>query len=72
MIVKLLTELHFGVSKLNRRLHWLVLVYACQNTTLLEIICQGSCYCFPDLSNNLMRGNFVSMILKSYIELGRL
>ena len=34
----------FGVSKLNRRLHRLVWVYTCQNTTLLEITCHGS-YC---------------------------
>ena len=31
----------FGDSKLKRRLHWLVRVYTCQNTTLLEITCHG-------------------------------
>ena len=30
----------FGVSKLKRRLHMLVRVYTCQNTTLLEITSQ--------------------------------
>ena len=39
MSVRLLTP--FGVSKLNRRLHWLVRVYTCQNATL-EITCTGS------------------------------
>ena len=29
---------------LKRRLHRLVLVYTCQNATLLEITCHGSCY----------------------------
>ena len=29
----------FGVSKLERRLHRLVWVYTCQNTTLLEVTC---------------------------------
>ena len=42
MIVKLLTEHHFGVSKLNRRLQGLVRVYTCQNVRLLEITCHGS------------------------------
>ena len=32
----------FGVSKLKRRLHRLVRVYTCQNTTLLEITHRGS------------------------------
>ena len=32
----------FGVFKLKRRLHRLVWVYTCQNTTLLEITCCGS------------------------------
>ena len=32
----------FGVSKLNMRLHRLVWVYTCQNTTLFEITCRGS------------------------------
>ena len=32
----------FGVSKLKRRLHRLVWVYTCKNTTLLEITCHGS------------------------------
>ena len=32
----------FGVSKLERRLHRLVLVYTCQNATLLDITCHGS------------------------------
>ena len=32
----------FGVSQFKRRLHRLVWVYSCQNTTLLEIICHGS------------------------------
>ena len=32
----------FRVSKLNLRLHRLVWVYSCQNTTLLEIACCGS------------------------------
>ena len=32
----------FGVSKLKRRLHRLVWVYTCQNTTLLEITYRGS------------------------------
>ena len=31
----------FGVSKLKRRLHRLVLVYTCQNATFLEISCTG-------------------------------
>ena len=39
MSVKLLTS--FGVSKLKRRLHMLVCVYTCQNTTVLEITCHG-------------------------------
>ena len=30
----------FGISKLKRRLNWLV--YTCQNATLLEITCHGS------------------------------
>ena len=38
MSVKLLTAHHFGISKLNRRLHRLVWVYSCQNATLLEIM----------------------------------
>ena len=29
-------------SKLKRKLHWLVWVYTCPNTTLLEITCHGS------------------------------
>ena len=33
---------YFGVSKLKRRLHRLVWVYTCQNTTLLELICRSS------------------------------
>ena len=40
----------FGVSKLNRKLQSLVWVYTCQNTTLLEITCHGSCshvFCLP-------------------------
>ena len=32
----------FGVSKLKGRLHRLIWVYTCQNTTLLEITCRGS------------------------------
>ena len=32
----------FEVSKLRRRLHRLIWVYTCQNTTLLEITCRGS------------------------------
>ena len=32
----------FGVSKLEKRLHRLVWVYTCQNTTLLEITCHSS------------------------------
>ena len=32
----------FGVSKLKRRLHRFVLVYSCQNATLLEISCRSS------------------------------
>ena len=32
----------FGVSKIKRRLHRLVWVYTCQNTTLSEITCRGS------------------------------
>ena len=32
----------FGVTKLKRRLHRFVLVYTCQNATLLEITCRGS------------------------------
>ena len=32
----------FGVSKLSMKLHRLVLVYSCQNDTLLEITCRGS------------------------------
>ena len=35
----------FGVSKLKRRLHRLLWVYTCQNTTLLEITCRGSFIC---------------------------
>ena len=42
MSVKLLTEHIFGGSKLKRRLHRLVWVYTCQNTTLLEITCHSS------------------------------
>ena len=42
MSVKLLTEHYFGVSKVKRRLHRFVLVYAFQNATLLEITCRGS------------------------------
>ena len=42
MSVKLLTEHHFRVSKLKRRLQGLVRVYTCQNATLLEISCTGS------------------------------
>ena len=42
MTVKLLTEHHFGVSKLKWRLQRLVRVYACQNVKLLEISCRGS------------------------------
>ena len=33
----------FEVNKLKRRLHRLVWVYTCQNATLLEITCRGSC-----------------------------
>ena len=32
----------FGVTKLKRRLHRLLWVYNCQNTTMLEITCRGS------------------------------
>ena len=32
----------FGVSKLKRRLHSLIRVYTCQNTTLLEIMHHGT------------------------------
>ena len=32
----------FGFFKIERRLHRLVLVYTCQNATLLEITCHGS------------------------------
>ena len=32
----------FRVSKLKRRLHRLIFVYTCQNTTLLEITCRDS------------------------------
>ena len=39
MTVKLLTE-----PKLKRRLHRLVWIYTCQNTTLLEIMCLGSIF----------------------------
>ena len=42
MIVKLLAEHHFGVSKLKRRLQRLVIVFTCQNVKLLEISCNGS------------------------------
>ena len=35
----------FEVCKLERRLHRLIWVYTCQNATLLEITCHGSC-CF--------------------------
>ena len=34
----------FGVSKLKRRLHSLVWVYICRNTTLLEITCGSIMY----------------------------
>ena len=50
MIVKLLTEHQFGVSKLKRRL---IRVYTCQNIKLLEISCHDSnnynklCVVFP-------------------------
>ena len=38
----------FGDSKLKRRLHRLVWVYTCQNTTLLEITWHGSNYFVSD------------------------
>ena len=44
MIVRLLTEYHFGVSKLKRRLQRFVRVYTCQNATLLETSCHGSLF----------------------------
>ena len=47
MIVKLLTEHHFGVSKLKRRLQRLLGLLSCQNVKLLEISCRGSIYCKP-------------------------
>ena len=43
-----------GVSKLQRRLHRLVCVYTCQNTTLLEITCHGSYINSIYYSNNPM------------------
>ena len=46
MIVRLLTEKTFGVSRLQK----LVRVYTCQNVKLLEISCSGSIIC---LSINL-------------------
>ena len=51
MIVKLLTETSFGVSKLKRRLQRLVQVYTCQNATLLEISCTGSYVNYMDVKN---------------------
>ena len=42
MNIKLLTEHHFGVSKLKNGLHRRVRVYSCQNATLLEITCRRS------------------------------
>ena len=47
MIVKLLTEHHFGVSKLQRKLQRFVRVYNCQNVKLLEFSCRGSCVPVP-------------------------
>ena len=41
----LLNMIDFGVSKLRRRLHRLVWIYTCQDTTLLEITCRGSNGC---------------------------
>ena len=41
MIVKLLTEHHFEFLSSKRRLQRLVLVYKCQNSTLLGISCHG-------------------------------
>ena len=42
----------FGFSKLKRGLHRLVLVYTCQNASLLEITCHGSIifYCSLQLT----------------------
>ena len=42
MIVKLLTETPFGISKLKRMLQRLVPVCTCQNATLLVITGHGS------------------------------
>ena len=43
----------FGVSQLNRKPHWLVWVYSCQNTTLLESTCRDSIlYILLDLTAN--------------------
>ena len=42
MILRLLTEHHLDILKFKRRLHRLIVVYTCQNTTLLEITCHRS------------------------------
>ena len=46
MIVKLLTEHHLEFLTFKRRLHRLVRVCTCQNTTLLEITCHDSFHLF--------------------------
>ena len=44
----------FGVSKLKRRLHRLVWVYTCENTTLLEITWRGSLIKYTGYINVLL------------------
>ena len=63
MVIKLLTEHHFGVSKLKRRLQRLIRVYTCQNAKLLEISTTGSIHI---LSLHLMTKNI------SYFNVGNI
>ena len=44
MTIRLLTKHHLGFSKLKIRLHILILVYPCQNVTLLKITFLSSFY----------------------------
>ena len=64
----------FGVTKLTRRLHRIIRVYTCQNTTLLEITCRGSNKVFwwggpysNQYFNILLTGTEYITILKHFI-----
>ena len=62
MSVKPLTEHHLEFFKLNRRLQRSVLVYTCQNVSLLEIKCHGSFFYFVALILLLLLKGFLALL----------